>query len=102
MAQCTPASVTDGGDGETNTKKIKDLTRTAMPPGPKAARTLTDPAGARFPQNEQEMLVAGLDIRVLTQDGEMLRHLTLDPSKEYQGTGLPSGPPKGRYLGTTK
>ncbi len=45
------------------------------------------------------MLIAGLDIRVLTEDGELLRRLTLDPSKDYQGTGLPPGPPKGRYSG---
>ena len=33
------------------------------------------------------MLVAGLDIRVLTEDGELLRHLTLDPSRDYQPSG---------------
>ncbi len=30
------------------------------------------------------MLVAGLDVRVISEDGEMLRHLTLDPSRDYQ------------------
>jgi hypothetical protein len=30
------------------------------------------------------LLVDGLDVRVLTQDGELLRHLTLDPSRDYQ------------------
>jgi transposase InsO family protein len=45
------------------------------------------------------MLVNGLDVRVLTEDGEVLRRLTLDPSKDYQGTGSPPGPPKGRYAG---
>ena len=30
------------------------------------------------------MLVAGLDIRVLGVDGSPLRHLTLDPSVDYQ------------------
>jgi hypothetical protein len=29
-------------------------------------------------------LVAGRDIRVLSQDGELLRQLTLDPSRDYQ------------------
>lgn len=48
------------------------------------------------------VLVAGLDIRVLTTQGELLRHLTLDPSKDYQGTGRPPGPPKGRLLGPRK
>ena len=30
------------------------------------------------------MLVEGLDVRVLTEDGELLRRLTLDPSRDYQ------------------
>ncbi len=30
------------------------------------------------------VLVADLDIRVLSVEGELLRHLTLDPSKDYQ------------------
>jgi hypothetical protein len=33
------------------------------------------------------MLVAGRDIRVLSQDGKLLRQLTLDPSKDYQPRG---------------
>ena len=33
------------------------------------------------------MLVAGRDIRVLSQDGQLLRQLTLDPSKDYQPRG---------------
>lgn len=33
------------------------------------------------------MLVAGLDVRILTDEGEMLRHLTLDPAKNYQAIG---------------
>jgi transposase InsO family protein len=45
------------------------------------------------------VLVDGLDIRILREDGESLRQLTLDPSKDYQGTGRPPGPPKGRLLG---
>jgi len=45
------------------------------------------------------MLIDGLDIRVLAEDGEMLRRLTLDPTKDYQPTGRPPGPPKGRYAG---
>ena len=40
------------------------------------------------------LLIAELDIRVLDADtGELLRHLTLDPTKDYQGTGRPPGPP---------
>ena len=33
------------------------------------------------------MLIAGVDIRVLSEDGELLRHLTLDPNRDYQRTG---------------
>jgi hypothetical protein len=38
------------------------------------------------------LLVNDLDVRVLTEDGELLRHLTLDPTKVYQPTGRPKGP----------
>lgn len=33
------------------------------------------------------LLVAGRDIRVLSEDGELLRELTLDPSRDYQPRG---------------
>ena len=33
------------------------------------------------------MLVADLDVRILDADGTLLRHLTLDPSKDYQPIG---------------
>jgi transposase InsO family protein len=33
------------------------------------------------------MLVHGLDVRVVSQEGELLRHLTLDPSRDYQPQG---------------
>ena len=45
------------------------------------------------------MLIHGLHIKVISSDGELLREFMLDPSKIYQGTGLPPGPPKGRKLG---
>lgn len=45
------------------------------------------------------LLRSGLDVRILTHDGQQLRRLTLDPAKDYQGTGRPPGPPKGRPLG---
>jgi transposase InsO family protein len=35
------------------------------------------------------LLVADLDVRVITDDGELLRHLTLDPTKDYQARGRP-------------
>jgi transposase InsO family protein len=34
------------------------------------------------------MLVAGLDVRILDENGELLRHLTLDPTRDYQGKDL--------------
>jgi hypothetical protein len=33
------------------------------------------------------LLVANLEVRVITEDGEHLRQLTLDPSRDYQGRG---------------
>jgi hypothetical protein len=33
------------------------------------------------------LLVADLDVRVISEDGELLRHLTLDPTKNYQRRG---------------
>jgi transposase InsO family protein len=33
------------------------------------------------------LLVDGLDVRVVSEDGELLRHLTLDPSRDYQPQG---------------
>jgi transposase InsO family protein len=33
------------------------------------------------------LLVDGLDVRVISEDGELLRHLTLDPSRDYQPQG---------------
>ena len=33
------------------------------------------------------LLVKGLDVRVVALDGELLRHLTLDPSRNYQPQG---------------
>jgi hypothetical protein len=32
-------------------------------------------------------LVCDLDIRVLGEEGELLRHLTLDPTRDYQRLG---------------
>ena len=40
------------------------------------------------------MLIADLDIRIVhAATGEILRHLTLDPTRHYQPTGKPPGPP---------
>ena len=42
------------------------------------------------------MLIRDLNIRVINAaTGELLRDLTLDPSRDYQPTGRPPGPPPG-------
>jgi transposase InsO family protein len=43
--------------------------------------------GARHRGKRVILLVHGLDIRVVSLDGELLRHLTLDPSRDYQPQG---------------
>lgn len=43
--------------------------------------------GRAHKHKEVIMLVADLDVRILTEEGEMLRHLTLDPTKNYQAIG---------------
>jgi transposase InsO family protein len=40
------------------------------------------------------MLISGLDIRIITPQGELLRQLTLDPTRDYQPTSKPPGPRK--------
>ncbi len=35
------------------------------------------------------LLVKDLDVRIVTEDGELLRHLTLDPTRDYQPRGRP-------------
>jgi hypothetical protein len=35
------------------------------------------------------LLVNDLDVRVITEDSELLRQLTLDPTKDYQPRGRP-------------
>lgn len=42
------------------------------------------------------------DVRLINQDGEILRQITLEDDKLYYGTGRPPGPPKGRPLGKRK
>jgi transposase InsO family protein len=40
--------------------------------------------GRRHARKRILLLVADLEVRVITQDGELLRELTLDPSRDYQ------------------
>jgi transposase InsO family protein len=43
--------------------------------------------GRRHAGTRVLMLVAGLDVRIVSEDGELLRKLTVDPSRTYQGLG---------------
>jgi transposase InsO family protein len=43
--------------------------------------------GHRHKGKRVTMLVDGLDVRVVSQEGELLRHLTLDPRRDYQPQG---------------
>ncbi|MDH4113112.1 MAG: hypothetical protein OEV60_10615 [Actinomycetota bacterium] len=43
----------------------------------------------RFAGTRVVMLVAGLDVRIVSEDGELLRELVLDPTKGYQALGRP-------------
>jgi hypothetical protein len=51
--------------------------------------------GRRLAGTRVYVLAADLHIRVVgTETGELLRELTLDPSRDYQPTGRPPGPPR--------
>ena len=43
--------------------------------------------GRRLSGTRVLVLVAGLRVRVLSEDGELLRDLTLDPTRDYQPHG---------------
>jgi len=49
-----------------------------------ASKLLHIGMGARFKGQKVVLLVADRDVRVLTPDGELLRQLTLDPTRDYQ------------------
>jgi hypothetical protein len=40
--------------------------------------------GRRFKGRRVIILMADLDVRVITDDGELIRHFTLNPAKNYQ------------------
>ena len=44
--------------------------------------------GRRWKGTPIRLYVADLDVRIVTFDGTLLRHLTLDPSRTYQPSGL--------------
>lgn len=60
------------------------------------------PTGVENARRRVIVLVDGLEIRVISKEGELLRELTLDPGRDYQPLGRPPGPPKGRKLGPRK
>ncbi len=43
--------------------------------------------GRRHARMRVLMLVSGLDVRIVSEDGELLRELVLDPSRDYQPMG---------------
>lgn len=45
--------------------------------------------GRRHRGTPIRLYIADLDIRIVTLDGTLLRHLTLDTSRTYQPSGLP-------------
>lgn len=47
--------------------------------------------GRRYAGVRVLMLVAGLEVRIVTEDGELIRELTIDPMRGYQGLGNPKG-----------
>ena len=51
--------------------------------------------GRRHKGTRIRLYVAGLDVRVVTWNGELLRHLTLDTSRAYQPSGSPRSYPRG-------
>jgi hypothetical protein len=54
-------------------------------------------AGQTHARTHVIMLIQDLHIRVINAaTGELLRDLALDPARDYQPTGRPPGPPRGR------
>jgi transposase InsO family protein len=45
------------------------------------------PVGTAHKNRKVQLLVAGPDIRIITEDGELIRALTLDPTRNYQPLG---------------
>jgi hypothetical protein len=52
------------------------------------------PLGSAHKYQPVTLLVAGRHVRVVADDGALLRELTLDPHRDYQPLGPPPGPPK--------
>jgi len=43
--------------------------------------------GLAHKNRKVRLLVAGADVRVITEDGQLLRAITLDPERDYDGLG---------------
>jgi transposase InsO family protein len=52
------------------------------------------PLGAEHRHRTVTLLVAGRHVRVVAEDGLLLRELSLDPERDYQPLGRPPGPPR--------
>jgi len=52
------------------------------------------PLGSEHRRRLVTLLVAGRHVRVVAEDGALLRELTLDPARDYQPLGRPPGPPR--------
>ena len=52
------------------------------------------PLGAVHRHRRVTLLVAGRHVRVVAEDGSLLRELTLDPHRDYQPLGTPCGRPR--------
>jgi len=50
--------------------------------------------GAAYRGLPIHILVANKNVRVIREDGSLIRELTLDPTRDYQPLGTPSGPPR--------
>ena len=45
------------------------------------------PVGIAHKNRKVHLLIAGADVRIITEDGELIRALTLDPNRNYQPLG---------------
>ena len=52
-------------------------------------RTSPTPVARGHAGTRALLLVADLDVRIITNDGELLRHLTLGPTQDHQPRGRP-------------
>jgi transposase InsO family protein len=50
--------------------------------------------GAAYRGLPVHILVANKNVRVIREDGSLIRELVLDPSRDYQPLGTPPGPPR--------